>query len=110
MSKILDAFQALKDIRDLESVGYFNEKDSASKLKKYDLALKGYRKIVKDLEEAYFKTENVDEVEKPLLISKKRYTRLLDKEALLETLQEYGVDNWGGYPEAMSAYRKLMSG
>lgn len=34
-------------------------------------------------------------------ISLKRYKELLDAEAMLDALKAAGVDNWGGYEDAM---------
>ena len=36
-------------------------------------------------------------------ISPERYLELLEAEAELNALKAYGVDNWGGYGEALSS-------
>lgn len=40
---------------------------------------------------------------KMVTITQKEYDRLLRSERELEALECYGVDNWGGYGEAMSS-------
>jgi hypothetical protein len=39
-----------------------------------------------------------------ILVSKERYEELLDRELLLDSLEEYGVDNWDGWDDAISSY------
>lgn len=39
-------------------------------------------------------------------ISKARLEELLDQAARLEALEDYGVDNWHGYDDALEGYRK----
>jgi hypothetical protein len=38
-------------------------------------------------------------------ISKKEYEDLLDSQLWLDCLESAGVDNWGGYDEAIKEYR-----
>ena len=41
----------------------------------------------------------------PVTISRAEYERLQDRDYLLSCLEEWGVDNWSGYDEAMHLYR-----
>lgn len=43
-----------------------------------------------------------------ILISKKEYDDLVDSQILLECLEMMGVDNWSGYDDARSEYRRIL--
>lgn len=47
-----------------------------------------------------------EEDEKFVTITRKEYERLLDSEHKLECLDAAGVDNWGGYGDAMEMYQE----
>ncbi|WP_199698269.1 RecBCD nuclease inhibitor [Dehalobacter sp. MCB1] len=40
-----------------------------------------------------------------ITISHKRYDELIKSEEILNALEAYGVDNWGGYCEALQSIR-----
>lgn len=58
-----------------------------------------------------YKTNNIEEKiskcipskDEMVQISKAEYTRLLSRDEKLSALEEYGVDNWGWYGEAISS-------
>lgn len=41
-----------------------------------------------------------------ITVSEDEYNKLLDSDAKLRALEEWGVDNWNGYDDALSSYRK----
>lgn len=45
-------------------------------------------------------------VKKTIEITMSRYNKLLDDQAKLNALREFGVDNWDGYGEAMESARE----
>lgn len=45
-----------------------------------------------------------NKAEETVTISKREYARLLDSERMLLCLEDAGVDNWGGYSEAMKEF------
>jgi len=48
--------------------------------------------------------KNVDKViKKTITISQKEYARLIRADNKLEALECFGVDNWGGYSDAMQS-------
>lgn len=64
--------------------------------KVYELTQENINKLINELEVAQTKNE--------FLIKE---VKMLEQSArLLGVLEEYGVDNWDGYIEAMKAYRK----
>lgn len=42
--------------------------------------------------------------EEMVTISKREYAELLERDRLLSTLEEHGVDNWTWYGEALSEF------
>lgn len=49
-------------------------------------------------------------MEEQVTISKAEYRQLLKAQARLDCLEAAGVDNWGGYCEAMEYYEDMVEG
>ncbi len=47
--------------------------------------------------------------EETVTISKKEHDLLLDSQIFLDCLESMGVDNWGGYDEAVKEYRQQVN-
>jgi len=50
--------------------------------------------------------ENI--MEETVTISKAKWNKLVNADMLLGILQDYGVDNWSGYSEAMEEYEDAL--
>jgi len=47
-------------------------------------------------------------MEETVTISKAKWNKLVNADMLLGILQDYGVDNWSGYSEAMEEYEDAL--
>ncbi|WP_410746733.1 hypothetical protein, partial [Clostridium neonatale] len=70
------------------------------KLKQIEVDIDSLPKPIKiEVEKIVVKKEKVEE--DSITISKEEYEQLLGKEKLLDCLEAAGVDNWGGWDDAM---------
>ena len=54
--------------------------------------------------------ENLEMNKEMVTITKEEYESLLESDSKLTALENYGVDNWGGYGDAMTEYEEDREG